>query len=151
MGRTWLVRGIVVTVFAVLAGAWGVGVSGLRDSDSPSVERPPSSPDSSVAPVDERSAAPEKVKPPRTRNAGRTQDATTEASPESSDEPADDAPSTPDPTSPEPTPDSPAPSEEPSNPPPPPDPSDTPSEPSDECTDLAAVIDCVLDPITGHP
>ena len=50
MGRTWLIRGTVAVVFAVLVGAWGVGVSGLRDSPSPSEERPPASPDKSIAP-----------------------------------------------------------------------------------------------------
>jgi hypothetical protein len=152
MGRTWLVRGIVVAIVAVLAGAWAVGVSGLGDSGSPTAERTtPASPDSSRAPEDERAAVLEKVKPRRPQRTGRSQDAVSEPSPDVADDPADDAPSTPPPTSAHPTPDPPGPSDDPSDSPRPPTPSDPPSEPSDECTDLASVIDCILNPVTANP
>jgi hypothetical protein len=152
MGRTWLVRGAVAAVVAVLVGAWAVGVSGLGDSRSPTTDRTtPASPDSSRVPEVERPAVRERVKPRRARKAARNRDAVTERSPDSADEPADDAPRTSAPKSPHPTPDPTGTSDEPSDPPPPPAPSDPPSQPSDDCTDLVAVIDCVLNPVTAHP
>ena len=146
MGRTWWVRGTVVTVIAVLAAAWGVGVSGLTDDSSRSGDRPPASPDTSIAPIDERSAAPEKAQP-HARKTGRSQDSVPEPS-ETDDEPVTDAPSTPASTEPVSTPEPTRTPEGPSDSPPPTTPNDTPSQPPDECTDL---LSCVLDPITGSP
>jgi hypothetical protein len=152
MSRTWLVRGIVVGIVAVLSCAWAVTVAGVGDSGSPAAERTtPASPDSSKAPEPQRSVVVEKLKPRRANKPTRSRDAGTDPSPDATDEPADDAPTTPPPTSGHPTQDPPDPSDDPTDSPPPPDPSDPPSEPSDECTDLASVIDCVLNPITAQP
>jgi hypothetical protein len=151
MGRTWLNRGIVIAVVAVLAGAWTVGVSGLRGSDSPSDDRPPASPESSVAPENDGPVARGNVKPPRETKKSRSKDPITEPVVDADDRPATDAPTTPPPETPDSTPDSPDVPDDPPDSPTPPTPSDPPSEPSDECTDLLSTLDCVLDPITGHP
>jgi len=149
MGRTWFIRIAVVTVLAVLVGAWAVGLVGLGDSPSPAAEdEGPSLPNSSTTvPEDDQRWTGRQETPRRTRDA-RTQDAV-QPIVDTADEPATDAPSTSDPTSPS-TPDSPDPSDEPSDSPSNP-PSNPPTQPAEECTDLSDVLDCVLDPITGGP
>ncbi|MDX6234527.1 MAG: hypothetical protein QOH68_3635 [Nocardioidaceae bacterium] len=144
MGRTWLLRGVTVAVFAVLVGAWAVGVAELGDS-SPPADTPnnPVSRDESAVSDRQHPTVLDKAKSRHTRDADATQEALAEPSPDT-DEPTDVAPSTPGPTGTH-TQD-PSDSSPPSHPP-----SSPPSEPAEECTDLPGVIDCVLDPITGHP
>ena len=151
MGRTWLLRGTAAAVFAVLLGAWAVGVSGLRDSDSPSEERPPATPGSSTAPEDERSVVRGNGKPLRPRTTDRPRDEVRKPRPDTDDPTPSDSPGTPPPRSPDPTPDAPAPTEDPPKSPEPPGPSDPPDTPTDDCTDLPSAIDCLLDPVTGQP
>jgi hypothetical protein len=156
---TWLARGGVVAILAVLVGAWAVGLVGIGDASSPAAER------SSPEPTDEsreydvvRAVVVEKAKERRTRDAAP---ALTEPSPDT----VTDDPTTPVPTTPS-TPDSPDPSEDPSDPstpstptpsdppssnPPSNPPSSPPTQPAEECTDLSDVVDCVLDPITDRP
>ncbi len=151
MGRTWYVRGITIAVCAVLAGAWTVEVSGLRDSDSPSEERRPIAPESSIPPELDPPADHEKVRSPRPTEKPRSRDSDTEPIVDADNEPTSDDPSSPASETPGPTPDSPPGPEGPSDPPAPPTPSDPPDEPSDQCTDALSVLDCVLNPVTGHP
>lgn len=151
MGKTWLIRGVVVAVVAVLVGAWGVGVSGLRDTDKPSEDRPPASPDRSIAPEFDSSVVRDKAKAPRADKKDQPEDAATEPNLDAGNAPADDAPVKPAPETTDPTPDSPGGSQGPEDPPPPPPPSDTPNQPTDECTDLLSTIGCVLDPIVPDP
>jgi hypothetical protein len=148
MSRTWLVRGVAVAVFAVLVGAWALGLAGLGGTSAPPARLiSPVSPDSSPAAEIVRSIVLEKAKPRRTRKADPTQEAVTEPSPDATDEPTD-ASGTTAPPSPAPTSGPPSPSEE---PPDSPTPSNPPSEPDDECDGMGDAIDCVLDPITGRP
>jgi hypothetical protein len=149
MGRTWLLRGVAVAVFAVLVGAWAVGVVGLGDTPpAPARQSTRVSDDSSRAPDDRGPILREKSR--HDRDSDQTEDAVTDPSPVNADEPLDEDPATPAPTSTGPDPDDP--SEVPSDPPPPSHtPSTPPSQPSDDCTDLPAIVDCVLDPITGRP
>lgn len=149
MSRTWLVRGAAVAVFAALVGAWAVGLAGLGDATS-STEKPatPVAPDDSPVSDIAYSIVRDTWKPRRIREASPSPEDLTEPSPTAVDEPSIDAPGTPTPTS---TPPTPVPSDEPSDPPSSQPPSSPPSEPDDECTDLAGVVDCALDPITGHP
>jgi len=155
MGKTkaWLLRGAAVAVFAALVGAWSVGLVDLGDKPA-STEKPavPVPPDSDPASHGQRSNVLDRAKPRRTRETRVTPVALTEPSPTSTDDPTDAAPGTPSPTSTAPDPDPSDPSDEPpSSTPPPQTPNNPPSSPANECTDLASVVDCALDPITGRP
>ena len=150
MGRTWLVRGTAVAVFAVLVGAWAVGVAGLRDPGPSSEERRPASPEPSVAPEHERPIVSEETRSPRARPTDGPRDAVRKPRPDNDDAPATEDPRTPPPSTPDRTPDPPAPTEDPPDSPRPPGPSGTPS-PDDDCGGLAGTVDCLLDPITGPP
>ncbi len=160
MARTWLVRGAVVTVLAVLVGAWAVGVVGLGGSPSPAAERErPATPQSSTVPDDQRRSGRQEA-PRRTRKADRSEDAVIQPISDTDVDPTADAPTTPAPTGPgsphpsdDPS-DSPSPSNPPTNPPghpPSHPPSQPPGQPADDCTDLSDALDCVLDPITSSP
>lgn len=154
MSKTWLLRGMAVAVFVVLVGSWGVGLVDLGDTPSSSGEGPskpvPPPPDSEPASHGQRSDVLERANRRRTREAGTTEAALTEPSAVTDDDPTHDASGTPTPTSTAPSPDPSDPSE-PASPTPPSTPSNPPSEPAGECSDLAAVVDCALDPITGRP
>ena len=144
MGRTWLLRGVAVTVFAVVVGAWAVGLAQLGNGSPPNEK--PSTPASSDDPD---SIVLEKPTPPRKREADPSREGRTGPRADTTGAPADDATGTPTQPSTTPTSDPPSPSQEPSDPSPQPQtPSSPPSEPPDECTDL---VDCVLDPITSQP
>jgi hypothetical protein len=159
--KTWLLRGGAVAVFAVLAGAWGVGFADLDDS-SPSAQKPPAPVAPEVQPrLDGQRwvVLPEAQKPRRSRDRDVAQAVLTEPGADAADAPTaspDAAPPTstapdPDPSSsPDPSPSQPGPSNPPSTPPTNP-PSEPPGEPADGCTELGDVVDCVLDPITGSP
>jgi hypothetical protein len=147
MSRTWLLRGGAAAVFGVLVGAWAVGLAtGIGDTAPPPQKiTSPVEPDDSVAPVIHRSIVVEKAEPRRTREADPTQEAVTEPGTDAAEEPGDDTSDQPDPTSPAPT--TPAgPSDGPSDPSP--SSPHAPSPPADDCDN---VVDCALDPITGHP
>jgi hypothetical protein len=147
MGRTWLLRGVTVAVFAVLVGAWAVGVAELGDSSPPADKsHAPVSRDEAAVSDRQDSTVAEKTKPRHTRDADPTQEALAEPSPDTT-ETIPDAPAptgtTPDPSDP---------TDEPSDSTPPSHaPSTPPSQPTDDCTELVGVLNCVLDPITGHP
>lgn len=155
MSKTWLLRGVAVAIFVVLVGSWGVGLVDLGDTPSSSGEGPstsvPPPPDSEPASHGQRSNVLEKANRQRTRRAGTTDAALTEPSAVTAEDATDDSSGTPTPTSSAPSPDPSDPSEQPGTPTPPPTPSNPPSEPAGECSDLAAVVDCALDPITGRP
>ena len=151
MGMTWLIRGTVAVVFAVLVGAWAVGVSGIRDSPSPKDERPPASRDESIAPEFDSSVVREKAKSPRTNKKDEAEDTVTEPGLDAGNVPPSDAPVAPAPENTDPTPDAPGGSQGQSDSPQPPSPSDTPNEPSDECTDLLSTVGCALDPVVPDP
>ena len=147
MGRTWLLRGVAVAVVAVVASAWAMGLAQL--GNAPSSSEKPTTP---VSSDDPSSTVLETAKPRRTRESDRSRERLTEPSTDTTSGPADKSPGTPAPTSTAPTPDPPGPSQDPSDSSPPPQtPSTSPSQPADDCTDPLADIDCVLDPITGHP
>lgn len=152
MGRTSLIRGIAVVVVAMLAVAWAVGVADLGSSSPPS-DGPsgPPSPEPSTriddgTPVVQERPTPrptEKPPPPRRQTADPSPDTV---------EPVGVLPTTPAPPTPSPSTEAPGSFESPSqHSPSPHEPSDPPGQPSDDCTELLAVVDCVLDPITGHP
>lgn len=148
MSRIWLLRGTAATVFGVLAGAWAVGLAGVGGSALTEKDGIPAAPEDSVVPVIHQSIVMEKAKPRRTRDVSPSPDPTTEATPDATT-PADD-PTSEDPTSEPPT--STPPSSPPSQTPTSPHTPSTPPSPSDgECDDLGDLVDCALDPITGHP
>ncbi|WP_183100886.1 hypothetical protein [Nocardioides pelophilus] len=155
MSKTWLLRGVAVAIFVVLVGSWGVGLVDLGDTPSSSGEGPstpvPPPPDSEPASHGRLSNVLEKANRQRTRRAATTEAASTEPSAVTVDDATDDASGTPTPTTAAPSPDPSDPSEQPGSPTPPTTPSNPPSEPDGECTDLAAVVDCALDPVTGRP
>lgn len=146
-----MLRGAAAAVFVVLLGAWATGV-GPGDAKAPIANLiSPDSDESPTPPVYQRGSVLEKAAPRRThrQSPSPSQVALTEPSQDTSDDPTSEAPSTSTPPS---TPDSstppPPPSSHTSSPSPSPSPSDEPSEPSDDCSGL---VNCVLDPITGHP
>ena len=150
---TWLARGGVVAILAVLVAAWAVGLVGIGDTSSPAAERSsPESTDESREYDVVRAVVVEKAKERRTRDAAPV---LTEPSPDTvTDDPTTPVPSTPStPESPDPSedPSTPSPSSPPSSNPPSNPPSSPPTQPADECTDLSDVVDCVLDPVTDRP
>lgn len=159
MSKSWLLRGAAVAIFVVLVASWGVGLVDLGDTPSSSGEGPstsvPPPPDSEPASHGQRPNLLDQANRQHTRRAGTTEATLTEPSAVTTDDATDDASGTPTPTSSAPSPDPSDPSEQPGSPTPPPSPSNPPSnppsEPAGECTDLAAVVDCALDPITGRP
>lgn len=157
MSRTWLVRGAVAAVLAVLAAAWVLGIAGLgsgttaKDKDEADGPKPAdvsttsgSDPLVIVETTDPQSAADE-TSPSANPSEDAADDPSTEAVEVAADEPSrvpvkSDSKPTPKPSpSPKPTPT------------PRPSPTPTPTQPAQECTDLVSVVDCILAPITTKP
>jgi hypothetical protein len=158
MGRTWLLRGCALAVFAVLGGAWATGVVALGDTPPPATKH--TAPETSHRPDAVRfqhGSVLERAKVRRAHEAKPSQAAVVEPTPSSTGEPTDGAPS----TSGTPSPSDPGQGHTHSGPsgggggPGTPHPTDPgtppPSQPSQDCTQLSDVLNCVLAPITSHP
>lgn len=149
-------RGGAVVILAALVGAWALGLAeagGKEKSPAPNVVKPNDPEDSRTYDI-RRSRAVEKAEGPRTKKPDPSDAAVNEPVVNTSEEPVDDGDTTPtgtDPTAPaEPDPSlDPDPGPGPSPTPPPP--TNPPTQPEQECTDLASVVDCVLDPVTSQP
>lgn len=155
MSRTWLVRGAVAAVLAVLAAAWVLGIAGLgsgttaKGKDEADGPKPADvSTTSGVDPlVVVETTDPQSVADETSPSANPSEDAADDPSTEAVEE-ADDEPSRVPAKSgskPKPSP-SPKPSSTPR-----PSPTPTPTQPAQECTDLVTVVDCILAPITTKP
>ncbi len=146
-------RGGAVVILAALVGAWALGLAeaGGKDEKSPppNVVQPNDPGDSQVYNI-QRSRVVEKSDAPRTREPDPSDAAVDEPIGTSEEPEGDGGDSTPTGTDPT-TPAEPDPSLDPGPSPTPQPPSNPPNEPEQECTDLASVPDCVLDPITGQP
>lgn len=155
MSRTWLVRGAVAAVLAVLAAAWVLGIAGLgsgttaKGKDEADGPKPADvSTTSGVDPLlvvettDPQSAADE-TSPSANPSEDAADDPSTEAVEEADDEPSR-VPAKSG-SKPKPSP-SPKPSSTPR-----PSPTPSPTQPAQECTDLVTVVDCILAPITTKP
>lgn len=147
MSRTWWLRGVVAATFAVLAGAWALSLAGLGGAASPADEPGPATPSDSATVADEDPPAVEQ-KPGQRPARDRTPSAepVAEDSPDATEEIVDEAPDPAATRDSRPTPRPPAKSPKPSK-----SPTPTPSQPGGDCTDLVAVVDCVLAPITTRP
>ncbi|MEZ0580302.1 hypothetical protein [Nocardioides sp. MH1] len=152
--KTWLSRGVTIVVVAVVVGAWGWS---LASSGEDAKKSPPKVERETTHHFQHHRVhhAGDPVRPQhrRTRDAGPSDvsDLPTDSAVDVVDLPSD-TPSAPDSTDPgSPSQPTHTPSHTPSNPPSTPPPSSPPTDPAPSCTDLPAVLDCVLDPITGHP
>lgn len=154
MSRTWLVRGAVAAVLAVLAAAWVLGIAGLGSSTTAKgkdeADGPKPAEVSTTSDVDPlvvvETTDPQSAADETSPSANPSDEPTSVPDEESSDEPST-VPVKATPTSkPKPKPSSATPKPSPSS-----QPTPTPTEPAQECTDLVTVVDCILAPITTRP
>ena len=156
MSKTWLLRGGMAVVLAVLVGAWTMGVAGIGGKASPQQKISDQAPSdsasvtSSPSPVDADAITP--PRPPATSAPASSAAPTLEPTPDAV-EPVADSPTTkatrkPKKRNPSPSPPQPGKS---TKPPTSPSPTPPPSQPVNDCNGVIKLVDCLLAPITDRP